>query len=175
MLPLPEVIRLSLLETARLSDEKLLKRTHGDILASLEGPSDARVGRDTLVLCAEVALKVSSSYHQCPRSESTLPEVHDLFAAQPVNQKKIRVPHRGLTLLPRILYAVRLEQRRSRLRCSTSTFSSRASSGPMIPTSVRSSSKISTCAELGSQRRWYVPRMPKVSQVRTLSPGSRGL
>ena len=60
MLPLPEVIRLSLLETARLSDEKL-KRTHGDILASLEGPSDARVGRDTLVLCAEVALKVSSS------------------------------------------------------------------------------------------------------------------
>ena len=92
MLPLPEVIRLSLLETARLSDEKLLKRTHGDILASLEGPSDARVGRDTLVLCAEVALKVSSSYHQCPaRSESTLPEVHDLFAAQPVNQKKIRV------------------------------------------------------------------------------------
>ena len=28
---MPEVIRLSLLETARLSDEKLLKRTHGDI------------------------------------------------------------------------------------------------------------------------------------------------
>ena len=53
---MPEVIRLSLLETARLSDEKLLMRTHGDILASLEGPSDARVGRDSLILCAEAAL-----------------------------------------------------------------------------------------------------------------------
>ena len=51
MLPLPEVIRLSLLETARLSDEKLLKRTHGDILASLEGPSDARVGRYPCSVC----------------------------------------------------------------------------------------------------------------------------
>ncbi len=79
MLPLPEVIRLSLLETARLSDEKLLKRTHGDILASLEGPSDARVGRDSLILCAEAALKVSLSLRRCPdRHESTHPIVKDL-------------------------------------------------------------------------------------------------
>ena len=58
MLPLPEGIRLSLNEATRLNDADLLRRAHADILVSLAGPTQERVGRDILVLCAETAVKV---------------------------------------------------------------------------------------------------------------------
>lgn len=61
MLPLPEAIRLSLNEATSRSDAELLRRTYQDVLISLEGPSEERVGRDILVLCAETALKVSET------------------------------------------------------------------------------------------------------------------
>ena len=58
MLPLPEAIRLSLREATRLHDADLLRRAHNDILVSLAGAPQERVGRDLLVLCAETAVKV---------------------------------------------------------------------------------------------------------------------
>ena len=61
MLPLPEAIRLSLNEATSRSDAELLRRTYQDVLISLEGPSEERVGRDILVLCADTALKVSET------------------------------------------------------------------------------------------------------------------
>jgi tetratricopeptide (TPR) repeat protein len=61
MLPLPESIRATVREALKAPegrDADLLKRAYKDILFSLEGPADERVGRDILVLCAEAALKV---------------------------------------------------------------------------------------------------------------------
>ena len=58
MLPLPEAIRLSLSEATRRNDADLLRRAHADILVSLAGAPQERVGRDVLVLCAETAVKV---------------------------------------------------------------------------------------------------------------------
>jgi hypothetical protein len=77
MLPLPEAIRLSIQEALLASDAGLLKRAYQHILFSLEGPAGERVGRDILVLCAEVALKVRRgplprwrSTNECPEPAS---------------------------------------------------------------------------------------------------------
>jgi hypothetical protein len=59
MIPLPESVRLTVREASEFQDASLLKRAYEDVLFSLKGPPDERVGRDILVLCAEAALKVS--------------------------------------------------------------------------------------------------------------------
>ena len=63
MLPLPESIRLSLRDALKPSEGRnadlRLRGAYKDILFSLDGPAEERVGRDIIVLCAEVALKVS--------------------------------------------------------------------------------------------------------------------
>ena len=72
MLPLPEGIRLSLSEATRLNDADLLRRAHADILVSLAGPPQERVGRDILVLCAETAVKVRPKSYSLGHPLATL-------------------------------------------------------------------------------------------------------
>ena len=62
---LPEAIRLSISEATLHKDAQRLQQAHGDIQKSLEGPSDERVGREILVLCAESALKVREGNVAC--------------------------------------------------------------------------------------------------------------
>ena len=72
MLPLPEGIRLSLSEATRLNDADLLRRAHADILVSLAGSPQERVGRDILVLCAETAVKVRLQSYSLAHPLATL-------------------------------------------------------------------------------------------------------
>ena len=55
---LPENIRLAVQKASDFRDADLLNRAYKDILVSLDGPAEERVGRDVLVLCSEAALKV---------------------------------------------------------------------------------------------------------------------
>ena len=72
MLPLPEGIRLSLSGATRLNDADLLRRAHADILVSLAGSPQERVGRDILVLCAETAVKVRLQSYSLAHPLATL-------------------------------------------------------------------------------------------------------